>query len=131
MLSINGNAMIGAPELWNLGYNGTGIKIAIVDSGIAWDHPNFILPNGSRKVIVNKCFMPDHSDVYDRGGHGTHVAGIAAGLGVPTLGIPPGVAPGAKLMNLNVFCGEGYTFSEVVMSALEFAVLGPDGTPNT
>ena len=119
---------IGAPELWDMGINGSSITIAILDTGIDEDHPNFIWPNGTSKVIASVSMIdydfngtPDESpdDVI---GHGTHCAGIAAGLGVEELGIAPGVAPGAKLMNVKVLCNEGWGYDSWVINGIEWAV---------
>ncbi len=82
--------------------------------------------------------QPD-ADPFDCGGHGTHVAGIAAGVGVrpdggaysgpygsgtdfSTLKIGPGVAPQATLYALKVFGCEGTTSSVLMTQALDWAV---------
>ena len=77
--------LIGAPELWKSGYNGSGLKIAILDTGIDDTHPDLDdlddnPATNDPKVIVKKDFTDDNTteDLY---GHGTHCAGIAAGTG--------------------------------------------------
>ncbi|MHC1571673.1 MAG: S8 family serine peptidase [Methanosarcinales archaeon] len=78
--------LIGAPELWKSGYNGSGLEIAILDTGIDDTHPDLddIDDNPATfdpKVIVKKDFTDDDT-TEDLCGHGTHCAGIAAGTGV-------------------------------------------------
>ena len=77
--------LIGAPELWESGYKGSGLEIAILDTGIDDTHPDLddLDDNPATfdpKVIVKEDFTDDISteDLY---GHGTHCAGIAAGTG--------------------------------------------------
>ena len=106
--------LINAPEVWDLGVNGSGIKIAILDTGIAYDHPDFYFPNGTSKVISMASFIEEPSwevgDPYDYDGHGTHVAGIAAGVGgtFDAYSLGPGVAPGALIMVGKVLNSLGY-----------------------
>ncbi|MDB5478943.1 MAG: exported protein of unknown function, putative Peptidase domain, partial [Alphaproteobacteria bacterium] len=101
--------------------DGSGVSIAIIDSGIDGTHPFFREADGSSKVVRNlksacvfisftasdSCFVDvvgNDSDSPSLGGHGTHVAGIAAG--VPTTLSDgtriQGAAPGAKLIGLSV-----------------------------
>lgn len=97
----------------NLGFNGQGIRIAVVDTGVDDHHPDLddLDDNpgtNDPKVIDNQCFVDwDHDGVPDEGpgddlGHGTHVAGIAAGTGQASNYQFIGVAPGAWIMNLKV-----------------------------
>jgi len=96
-----------------LGYNGSGIKIAILDSGINSSHPDLNdlddkPATNDPKVILevskvdwDNDNVPD-VDAMDYVGHGTHVAGIAAGTGEASNYKYKGTAPGAWLMNLKV-----------------------------
>ena len=79
--------MINAPLMWNKGYTGDGVKVAILDSGCV-QHPDLI-----SNIIGGKNFTAEGSetDYNDLNGHGTHVAGIIAGNGKVM-----GVAPNAK-----------------------------------
>lgn len=106
---------INAQSMWARGYNGTGIKIAIIDTGIDKNHEMF---NG--RVIKEKDFSSDNNTM-DLNGHGTHVAGIAAGNG-----LLKGVAPGALLINAKAISSDGYGTDENIIAAINWAV-DPDG----
>jgi serine protease AprX len=100
--------------------DGSGVSIAIIDSGIDGTHPFFREADGSSKVVRNlksaclfisftatdSCFVDvvgNDSDTLSTGGHGTHVAGIAAGVPTTVGGRKiQGAAPGAKLIGLSV-----------------------------
>jgi len=118
--------MIGAPNLWSLGYNGSGIKIAILDTGIDANHPDFFV-NGESKILVNVSFIdydfdgkPDEPPV-DYHGHGTHCAGIATGTG-GYLDLIKGVAPGAKLLIGKVLASNvGIGFWDWIIAGIEWA----------
>lgn len=82
---------IGAPQAWAAGYDGTGIKVAVLDTGIDPTHPDVA---GRIKKTRN---FTDDPDAVDHHGHGTHVASIIAGSGAASGGKFKGVAPGADL----------------------------------
>ena len=106
-------------------YDGTGVSVAIVDTGIEYTHP--MLGGGgfpNAKVIGGYDFGDNDADPMDCSGHGTAVAGIVAG----TLASGPGdyiggVAHNAKLYALKIIagCGGGSSFSTIV-AAWDWAV---------
>jgi serine protease AprX len=72
-------ATINAPYAWGLGYNGSGIGVAVIDSGII-DLPDLHDQDGNL-VVYSQNFVGDGSaNANDQYGHGSHVAGIIAGL---------------------------------------------------
>ena len=117
---------IGAPDLWGLGYNGSGVKIAILDTGIDPSHPDFFVDTQS-KIIASKSFVDYNFDgipdepVNDGHGHGTHVAGIAAGTG-GYLPFVKGVAPGAQLIVGKVLSDQGWGYYSWIISGIDWAV---------
>jgi subtilisin family serine protease len=138
-------ALIGAPALWErIGGSsvaGEGMKIAILDTGIDITNPLFSgqgysFPEGypkfnanneqftNRKVIVARSFIASSSSARDENGHGTNVAGIAAGnLGTETpLGAISGVAPRAYLGNYRVLDETGSGRNDFIADAVEAAV---------
>ena len=83
---------IGAPQAWAAGFDGSGVDVAVVDTGIDKTHPDL-----QGKVVAEQNFTPEPSTV-DGNGHGTHVAATVAGTGAGSGGLRKGVAPGARLM---------------------------------
>jgi subtilisin family serine protease len=99
-----GHDAIDAPEAWNAGYRGEGVRVAVLDTGFDLDHPD-LAPNID--LGASKSFVPGEDLQYnlpDPFSHGTHVAGTIAaadnGFGII------GVAPEAELILLKVI-GDG------------------------
>src|SRR3989344_2944100 len=115
---------INAPRMWDFGYTGENIRIAILDTGINETHP---MLNG--KVVLSKDFTDSNFDVQDRQGHGTHVAGIAAGKKIDEETLN-GVAPNALLINAKVLGDEGQGSTITVIEGINWA-LDPDNNPET
>ncbi|MET9546583.1 S8 family serine peptidase [Streptomyces sp. NPDC006627] len=109
---------IGADKAWAAGYDGKGVKIAVLDTGIAADHADL-----KGQVVAEKNFTPGTpaEDAKDRYGHGTHVASTAAGTGATSGGKFKGVAPGAKLLNGKVLDDEGYGDDSGIIAAMDWA----------
>lgn len=78
---------------------GTGVKVAVIDSGIDINHPDLTVVGGENTVQGES---PSDFGDNGHGGHGTHVAGIIAAHGRPPTGIR-GVAPAASLFSFRVF----------------------------
>jgi subtilisin family serine protease len=98
--------------------DGSGITIALLDSGIDARHKSFSSPN---KTKLSQDFAGQNR-TDDPWGHGTHVAAIAAGDGAPTSGAYEGIAPGASLLNLRVLNNEGVGTVAGVLSALDWLI---------
>jgi len=101
--------------------NGSGVRIAVLDTGIYEEHPDFFFPNGTRKIRFSVSVVPGESP-HDYHGHGTHVAGIAAGTGRASRYKFVGVAPGAILYNIKVLNRRGVGQLSWVIAGIEFAV---------
>jgi serine protease AprX len=102
----------------NLGVDGSGIGVAIIDSGVTSWHDDL----GSDRVVHFADFVDSQPLAYDDYGHGTHVAGIIAGSGYDSNGARRGMAPGASLIVLKVLDGEGNGYISNVIAALDYAV---------
>jgi subtilisin family serine protease len=104
----------------NYGFSGTGQTVAIIDSGIAWDHVALGGGLGSNyRVVGGYDFAERDSDPYDDGPtgfHGTHVAGIVASSDATYRG----VASGVDLVGLRVFDDNGTGYFSLVEEALQW-----------
>ncbi|WP_436987840.1 S8 family serine peptidase [Streptomyces sp. enrichment culture] len=106
---------IGAPKAWAAGYDGKGVKIAVLDTGVDGTHADL-----KGQVVAAKNFSAA-PDTTDKVGHGTHVASIAAGTGAKSGGTYKGVAPGAKILNGKVLDDAGYGSDSEIVAGMEWA----------
>jgi subtilisin family serine protease len=134
-------AMTGANLSQASGWNGTGVKVAVMDTGIDIDHPDFggsgvngTTPFPTARIthgwdFVGDAFNADPSSASydptpmpdanpdDCGGHGTHVAGI-----IGANGTVKGVAPGVTFGAYRVFGCNGSTTADIMIAAMERAL---------
>ncbi|MBU7013747.1 MAG: S8 family peptidase [Theionarchaea archaeon] len=105
--------LINADDVWNMGYDGSGVKICLIDTGIDPNHCDF--PSG--KIIAWRDVVNSSTTPYDDHGHGTHVASIAAGETSPK-----GVAPGASLMCFKAVNSSGSSTATQVIQGVDWGV---------
>jgi len=126
--------IINAEDVWLLndpnGNNltGTGIKIAIIDTGVDYHHPDLgnctntsFLAGTCDKVAGGYDFVNNDADPMDDHGHGTHCAGIAAGDGNASNGLLKGVAPNATIYAYKVLNSAGSGSESNIISGIENA----------
>jgi serine protease AprX len=121
------NDAIGADTAWSSGYNGAGIGVAVIDSGINDSHPDLQNPDGTSRVIYHQDFTGTpttntNGAQYDLYGHGTHVAGIIGGNGSLSGGEYSGVAPGVNLIDLRALDANGAGTDSTVIAAIQQAI---------
>ncbi|MGW1975766.1 S8 family peptidase [Streptomyces sp. NPDC001889] len=108
---------IGAPAAWAAGSDGTGVRIAVLDTGVHADHGDL-----KGQVLGAKNFTGS-PDTRDRVGHGTHVAATAAGTGAGHTGKKyRGVAPGAKILSGKVLDDDGWGDESGIIAGIDWAV---------
>jgi subtilisin family serine protease len=106
---------IGAPSVHTNGIRGTGIKVAVIDTGIDRNHPDL-----AANYAGGFDFINNDADPSDDNKHGTHVAGTI-GARDDDVGVV-GVAPEVRLYALKVLGADGSgSFSDVI-AALQWAV---------
>jgi serine protease AprX len=119
---------VGADRLWAAGITGRGVGVAVIDSGINGDMPDFENADGSSRVTANVISNPGATRPGDEVGHGTHVAGIIAGnsfnreLADPARGAYVGIAPEADLVTIKTADDAGNSTVLDVITALQFVV---------
>ena len=101
-----------------LGFDGTGVGVAIIDSGVTNWHDDL----GDERVAHFADFVTFLPYPHDDYGHGTHVAGIIAGNGYDSGGARRGIAPGANLIVLKVLDGAGDGYISNVIAAIDYAI---------
>jgi len=116
------------PALWSRGITGSGVGVAVIDTGVDGDLPDFQSGSGSSRVVETAVTNPSAQTVTDSFGHGTDVAGIIAGNGGnrdssdPLYGQYVGVAPGANLISIKASDETGTATVLNVIYGLQFAV---------
>jgi subtilisin family serine protease len=109
--ALDGSAeQIGAPAAWQAGLDGTGVTVAVLDTGVDATHPDL-----AGKIVAEKDFSGSES-IADHVGHGTHVASTVAAAGAH-----PGVAPGAKLVIGKVLDDSGAGFESGIIEGMQWA----------
>ena len=125
---------------------GKGVIVAILDSGIDYSHPDFRNPDGSTRILalydeilnreytteeINQALQADNEQERfrlvpsrDTSGHGTHVAGIAAGNGRASDGVNRGIAYESPLLIVKLGIAEpnGFPRTTQLMRGLDYAV---------
>ena len=105
----------------NTTLDGTGIGIAVLDSGMDTDHVDFLGRDGYPRIAVSVDFTGENR-VDDPYGHGSHVASIAAGNGRVSEGAYRGIAPNASLINLRVLNSQGTGNVSGTLAALDWVM---------
>jgi serine protease AprX len=124
----NAAPAVNAQAAWNSNFNGSGIGVALIDSGVN-AHPD-LLTSGLlpiSRVVYSQSFVPGDSSTADAYGHGTHIAGLIAGNGLSSTGpifsqTFKGVAPGANIVNLRVLDQNGSATDSQVIAAISQAI---------
>src|SRR6266850_769457 len=120
------DATVFAPYAWQFGWDGTGIGVAVIDSGITPKNDLTVRSGVTSRIVYSESFIgvPDTTDAY---GHGTHVAGIVGGNAEDSTGpgfarTYKGVAPNVNLINLRVLDQNGAGREADVIAAIDRAI---------
>lgn len=129
--------MINAPEVWQQGYTGQGVTVAVIDTGVDANHQdlknniwtntkeiadNGIDDDGNGYVddINGWNFSDNNNNTADDNGHGTHVAGVIAGSN-DEVGVT-GVAYSSQIMSVKVLDASGSGSYDAIASGIRYAV---------
>ena len=116
-----------ANDVWTYngttGYDGTGVVVAILDTGVNYNHADLadhMWNGGSQYPNHGYDYINNDNNPMDDHGHGSHCAGITAGDG--TSGTATGIAPNATIMALKVLGANGSGSSTARSNAQQFAM---------
>lgn len=107
--------------VWDMGYLGEDIGVAVIDSGISMDR-DFSPEMGKPKsrIVWQMSFNINSFKTEDATGHGTHVAGIIGGNGTASDGFYSGVAPKVNIINLKISDENGMASESDVVAAMQW-----------
>ncbi|WMM24751.1 S8 family peptidase [Tissierella sp. MB52-C2] len=105
------------------GYNGEGITVAVIDTGVA-PHNDLTRPNN--RIVGFKDLVNNKTDPYDDNGHGTHVAGIIAASGYSSGGKYVGIAPKANILGIKALDKSGGGNISDIIDAISYIVATKD-----
>ena len=114
---------VNADQVWELGYTGAGVVVAVVDSGVNYDHidlADHLWDGGEEFPHHGYDVVNDDNDPMDDKGHGTHCAGTVCGDG--TAGSLTGIASDAILMCVKSIRGDGFGGAVNIAGGMEWAV---------
>ena len=115
--------MVKADQVWELGYTGAGVVVAVVDSGVNYEHldlADHLWDGGEEFPHHGYDIVNDDDNPMDDKGHGTHCAGTVCGDG--TAGSLTGVAPDVTLMCVKSIRGDGFGGAVNIAGGMEWAV---------
>ncbi|MFJ7934672.1 S8 family serine peptidase [Sporosarcina sp. NPDC096371] len=115
---------VNAPQVWDMGIDGSGIVVASIDTGVQWNHPalkeKYRGYNAATGEVNHNFNWFDatrgQAAAYDDNGHGTHVTGTMVGS-EPNGSNQIGVAPGAKWIAVKAFTAAGGTDRDLLAAA--------------
>lgn len=117
---------LGMDEVWASGLDGSGVTVAVIDSGLVQNHEDLNYDNITGHNFLGNAGSVDIADWTDTTGHGSLVSGILTAQTDNGVGVA-GLADGAELLVLRCFAAEnsGLTGSgsvSTILSAIEYAV---------
>ena len=114
----NSRPHIGAVYPMEMGIDGQGIKIAVIDTGVNFEHPDLLGIGDDGKILGGYDFIENDNFPQDTNGHGTQVAGIIAADGEKT-----GIAPKSKILAYRVSEDGEAVSSELIIKAIKQAII--------
>jgi subtilisin len=96
-------------------YSGRGVRLAVLDTGVDLQHPDFAM-----RPLVEQCFVPG-AELQDRSGHGTYCAGVACGPALPHKPPRYGVACDADLYIGKVIADDGSGTDGNILAGIDWA----------
>jgi len=119
LLDIATQAVGSRDVVRTFGLTGKGVGIAVLDTGIH-PHPDLIQP--VNRIVAFRDLVQGRTEPYDDNGHGTHVAGCAAGNGFSSSGRYRGTAPEANLIGIKVLDAQGEGYFSTILEGINWCI---------
>lgn len=116
------DADIDAPEAWDIHRGSANVRVAVIDTGVDYNHPDLapnILRDGLGRVVGFDTINGD-PDPMDGNAHGTHCAGTVGALGDNGIGVI-GVSPTVRIIPVKWIDDNGYGSNGAAIAAIDFA----------
>ena len=110
---------VGATRTWEGGNKGTGVGVAVLDTGVH-PHPDLTLP--TNRITAFMDYVRGRKKPYDDNGHGTHVAGCIAGNGKQSGGKYRGPAPRANIIGIKVLDRNGAGPTSNIIAGIQWCI---------
>lgn len=122
IMDLQADYQIGADSAWNAGFDGSGITVAVLDTGVDVSHPEL-----KDSIAGGKSFIRSSRNYLDPNGHGTHVSGIITANGVGGSDyngqkLSKGVALGSKIWMGKVCSASGSCRTSDIAKGIEYIV---------
>lgn len=120
--------LVGADYVWEENVIGSGVTVAIVDTGMT-RHPGLVIKENKQpgdRIVGWMDFVDGKKSPVDPNGHGTHIAGIIANSQIGPDGEWNGVAPGVQLVGVRVLDKDGHGTYERVIQGIEWVIENKD-----
>lgn len=114
---------INADDVWEIGYTGNGVIVAVIDTGVNYNHidlADHLWDGGAEFPNHGYNTYGNNNDPMDHFSHGTHCAGTVCGDG--TSGTSTGIAPDATLMCVKALSDEGTGSAYTIQAGMEWAI---------
>ncbi len=118
---LDADIQINADDVWDLTLEGTGVKVAVLDTGVQASH--YELSDNGLLTLTTHDLTELGGDDEDSNGHGTHVSGIVTSNGVLSYdgGSTKGVAPSANVL-VGKVCGVEFCLEDDIVAGIMWAV---------
>jgi serine protease AprX len=116
-------------SVWEMGLQGQGITVAVIDSGIDLEKDLQVNPFKAKpdsRVIEQLSFNSNPGHLNDASGHGTHVAGIIGGSGYRSGGLYAGIAPQVNFISLRISDDSGMAYESDAIEAMQWVLNNKD-----
>lgn len=116
IVDMSSDTQIRADQVWALGYTGSGVTVAVLDTGVYASHPEL-----SSSIVGGQSFVSYTTSFADDNGHGTHVSGIITSDGIAQ-SYSRGVAYNAGVWMGKVCDASGHCLTSDMVAAIEYVV---------